>query len=57
MKFVDRLKVTALRQLPGTEANLAYKKRLRERELRGQGYSRSHAVHIVHEEFKKKDNT
>lgn len=44
-------KITAV--IPGTAINVAQQKRRMEKELREKGYSRTHAVAVVAEHFKK----
>lgn len=52
MTTLDKIRRAVAVRIPGTHANCARQKRLLERELRTQGFSRSHAVAEVSRRFK-----
>lgn len=52
MTLIDRLRRAVAAHVPGSEINLARQKRTLERELRTQGYSRTHAVAEVARRFR-----
>lgn len=50
--MLESLKKKVVGMIPGTPLNTALAKRQMERELRQQGYSRAHALALVHDKFK-----
>ena len=51
--MLENVRRTVAAWIPGTVPNIAQRKRQMERELRAKGYSRTHAVAVVAEHFKK----
>ncbi|MDO8248945.1 MAG: hypothetical protein Q7T78_04410 [Rhodoferax sp.] len=51
--MLEALKKRVVGMIPGTTMNVALAKRQMERELREQGYSRSHAQALASQHFKK----
>lgn len=51
--MLENVRRTVAAWIPGTVPNIAQRKRQMERELRAKGYSRTHAVAVVADHFKK----